>query len=70
MEESVYRDSLSFEAGFCLYGVSLSIGMILSFWAESVWIGIVCPFERVVSWDESVCRGRLSGRVALRRTLP
>jgi hypothetical protein len=31
MEESVYGDSLSFEAGFCLHGVSLSIGIILPF---------------------------------------
>ena len=38
MEESVYRGSLSFEAGL---------------------IGVVCPFDREATWDESVWRNSL-----------
>ncbi len=36
-KESACRDSLSFEAGFCLHGVSLSVGRILSSEVESVY---------------------------------
>jgi hypothetical protein len=53
MEESVYRGSLSFEVGFCLYGVNLFIGEILSFHGGfPVLIGMTLSLGRTPSlWE-------------------
>jgi hypothetical protein len=46
MEESVYRGSLSFEAGFCLHGdQSVYRDYSAFFGADSALMGVVCPFD-------------------------